>query len=142
MTDDDDAAQRLYEEAMKHNWRQSASQSHAALARALFERAAVKQHRKALRELAEMMFAGSGGPKEPERGIALKWAAFKLGDGDALEELSALLGSYAEDVVRSNDRDRARLAAEKAENAHELLAWIESYIDDKTRFAHLSVGHA
>jgi hypothetical protein len=137
-----DSLQDLYEQAMQHDWRQAESPSHAAFARALLERAAAGQHTKALRELSEVMFAGVGGPREPERALALKWAAFKRGDTEALDELSALLGSYSEEMIKALDRERAKVAAEKAEQAYVLISWIESYLNDTTQFAHLSVGQA
>jgi hypothetical protein len=140
--EESEPGQSLYEEALQYNWRASESSSNAAIARAAFERAAALHHRKALRELAEMMFAGAGGPREPERALALKWAACNLGDRDALEELSALLGSYAEELLRRKDSERAVLAATKAEEAHALVEWLSSYINEVSRLAHLSVGQA
>lgn len=139
---EEDTFQRLYEQAMQHDWRQPESPAHAALARGLLERAAHGGHKKALRELAEMMFAGVGGPHEPERALALKWNAFKLGEIEALEELSALLGSYAEELIKPEEQSRSKRAADKAEEAYELVKWIDSYINDTCQFAHLSVGQA
>lgn len=137
-----DRAQFLYEEGLKYNWRGPDSGANAALARAAFEQASRQQHPKALRELAEMMFAGSGGAKEQERALYLKWQAARLGEVEALEELSALLGSYAEGQVKSSDRTRAELAAEKAERAHELMNYLGSYLQNLSPCAHLHVGQA
>jgi TPR repeat protein len=140
--EDDELSQSLYEEAMQYNWRGPESLANAPIARAKFERAAALKYRKALRELAEMMFVGAGCPREPERALGLKWGACALGDYEALEELSALLGSYAEDSENNKDAHRASLAAEKAEEAHKLLEWLSGYIHDVSRYAHLSVGQA
>jgi len=139
---DDESLQQLYEQAMQHNWREAESPAHAALARGMLERAAHGGHSKALRELAEMMFYGAGGPKEPERAIALKWRSLMLGEVEALEELSALLETYSEDQIKPDDRSRSKAAADKAEAAYELLRWIESYVSQVSQHAHLSVGQA
>ena len=77
-------ADALYEEGMKYNWRQNGSFANAALSRANLQQAAVLGHTKALRELAEMMFAGSGGPKDQEHALWLKWSAFCRGDQESL----------------------------------------------------------
>ena len=137
-----DIAQSLYEQGLQYDWRGPESGANVALARAAFEQAARHRHPKALRELAEMMFAGSGGAKEQERALYLKWQAARLGEVEALEELSALLGSYAEEQVKASDRTRAELAAEKAEQARELMNYLGSYIQDLSPLADLSVGQA
>jgi len=139
---DDESLHLLYEQAMQHNWREAESPAHAALARGMLERAAHGGHRKALRELAEMMFFGTGGPTEPERAIGLKWKAVMLGEVEALEELSALLGTYSEAQIKPDDRSRSKAAADKAAAAYELLRWIEGYVSQLSQHAHLSIGHA
>ena len=141
-TNSQDLAQSLYEQGLKYDWRDPDSGANAAFARAAFEQAAKHRHPKALRELAEMMFAGSGGAKEQERAIHLLWQAVRLGEVEALDELSALLGSYAEEQLRPSDRTRAELAAEKAEQAHQLMSYLDSYIHDLSPLSHLSVGQA
>ena len=135
-------AQSLYEEGMKYNWRESESGANAALARAALEQAARLHHPKALRELAEMMFVGSGGAREQERALQLKFHAAQIGEIEALEELSALLESYAEGQVKSSGRNRAELAANKAVQASELLNYLSSYIAELSPLSHLSVGQA
>ena len=137
-----DIAQSLYEEGLEYDWRSTESAANTALARAAFEQSARLLHPKAMRELAEMMFAGSGGAKEQERALFLKWQAARLGEVEALEELSALLGSYAEEQVKPTDKTRAELAAEKAEQAHELMNHLGSYIQGLSPLSHLSVGQA
>ncbi len=130
-----DVGEELYEEGMKYNWRQSESPANAALSRATLERAAATGHTKAIREVAEMMFQGSGGPKNQEHALWLKWSAFVRGDSDALEELSALLESYAESMPQPNDRQRASDAARKTEEAAERLAWLQSYLHGVARLS-------
>jgi len=144
MTGDKDSnlAQELYEQGMGYDWRAPESASNTAIARAAFERAAALKHKKALREFSEMMFVGAGGSTEPEKALRFKFAAFALGDLEALEELSALLGSYAENLVRDGDKKRAELAAEKAERAHELLQSLRSYIEDVSEFSQMGIGQA
>ncbi len=137
-----DLAQSLYEEGLKYDWRAPESGANAALARASFEQAARYRHPKAMCELAEMMFAGSGGAKEQERALHLKWQAARLGEVEAIDELSALLGTYAEEQVRPSDRSRAELAAAKAEQAHDLMNYLGSYIQGLSPLSHLSVGQA
>ncbi len=137
-----DLAQSLYEEGLKYNWRSPESAANSAVARAAFEQAARHSHPKALRELAEMMFAGAGGAKEQERALSLMWQAARLGEVEALEELSALLGSYAQEQVKTSDRSRAELAAGKAEKAHELMNYLGSYVQGLSPLAHLGVGQA
>jgi hypothetical protein len=139
---DQESLQVLYEQAMEHNWRQAESPAQTALARGLLERATHGGHSKALRELSEMMFVGAGGPREPERAIALKWKSFIRGEIEALEDLSALLESYSEDQIRPDDRNRSKAAADKAEAAHQLISWIESYVNQVSQHAYLSVGQA
>ena len=126
-------AEALYDEGMRYNWRQAASPANAALARAGLERAASLGHMKALREAAEMMFLGSGGPKDEEHALWLKWAAFVRGDGDALEELSALLGSYAESASDPSAKRDAARAALQAEEADERLRRVGTYVHDLLR---------
>ena len=129
----------LYKEALQYNWKASAVSTMTA--RAGFERAAALHHTGALRELAEMMFAGAGGPREQERAIGVKWTAVRLGDIEALEDLSAMLESYAEELLRDGgDSERAARASANAEKAHELLMSLGSYVDDVCRYAGLSDG--
>lgn len=135
MTDkpQNDPAEALYKEGMKYNWRQDKSPANATLSRATLESAAATGHTKALRELAEMMFQGSGGPRNQEHALWLKWSAFVRGDTEALEELSALLESYAEYVDQPDDRLRVNSAARKVEEASELLSWIGNYLHKLAR---------
>jgi TPR repeat protein len=135
-------AQFLYEEGKKYNWRGPESGANVAVARAAFEQAASLRHPKAMCELADMMFVGSGGAKEQERALQLKFHAARLGEIGALEELSALLGSYAEEQVKPSERSRAELAGKKAEQAGELLHYLASYIAGLSPLSHLSVGQA
>lgn len=123
-----DFAEELYAEGMRYNWRGAASSANAMLSRATLERAAATGHTKALRELSEMMFQGSGGPQNQEQALWLKWSAVVRGDIDALEELSALLESYAESLTQPNGRQHASEGARKAEEASEKLQWLGSYL--------------
>lgn len=129
-------AESLYAEGMKYNWRQNESLANAALSRANLERAAAMHHTKAIRELAEMMFVGSGGPKDQERALWLKWSASVRGDGDALEELADLLDSYAENVSDSETQAHATNAARKADEAFERLRYVGSFVHElfRTKF--------
>jgi TPR repeat protein len=128
-----DLADRLYAEGMKYNWRQNQSPANAALSRAAFERAANLGHTKALRELAEMVFLGSGGQMDQEQALWLKWSAFRQNDDDALEELVALLESYAESGLDGDEARRATKAAQKAEEAAEHLSYLGSYLFELVR---------
>lgn len=128
-----DLAATLYEEGMKYNWRQDKSPANAALSRANLERAAALGHSKAIRELAEMIFQGSGGPQNQEYALWLKWSAFVRGDNEALEELSALLESFAESVTQPGARQRAIEATRKAEEVGERLGWLGNYLHDLAR---------
>ncbi len=128
-----DRAKALYEEGMKYNWRQDKSPANAALSRATLECAAAMGHTKARRELAEMIFQGSGGPQNREHALWLKWSAFVRGDGEALEELSALLESYAESVTPPGARQRATDAARKAEEVSERVGWLGNYLHELAR---------
>ena len=130
---DKDLADKLYREGMTYNWRGDDSLANATLARALFERSARLGHTKALRELAEMMFVGSGGPKEMERALWLKWSAYRKNDEEALEELVALLESYAESGVDSGSQHRAENAARKAEEAGEQLRYVSDFLQALVR---------
>jgi len=123
-----DVGEKLYAEGMKYNWRQSESPANATLSRATLESSAATGHTKAIREVAEMMFQGSGGSKNPERALWLKWSAFMRGDSNALEELSALLESYAEALPQPIDRQRATDAARKTEELAKHFAWLQSYL--------------
>ncbi len=135
MTDksETNAAEALYAEGMKYNWRQNESPANAALSRANLERAAALGHTKAIRELAEMMFAGSGGPKDQEHALWLKWSACVRGDDESLEELAALLDSYAENVSDSGTQVRATNAARKSEEAYERLRYVGSFVHELFR---------
>lgn len=126
-------AEELYVQGMQYNWRQGKSQANAALARALFERAAAMEHHKSIRALSEMLFVGAGGSKDQEHALWLKWAACLRGDSDALDELSVLLGSYAESITDPGDKQRAENAARKAEEADERLKYLGSYLHDLIR---------
>lgn len=127
-SDERELAERHYADGMQYNWRDAESPKNAMLARALLERAAALEHPKALRELAEMEFSGTGGPKNQEHALWLKWAAIVRGDHEALEELSALLETYAESIPNSLEKNRAAGAAAKAEAAGEALQWLGSYL--------------
>jgi TPR repeat protein len=140
--EDKPLGQELYEKAMQYNWRTSQSPSNAMIARAALEQAAKAGHTKALRELAEMMFEGSGGAAEPERALGLKLSAALRGDQAALEELSDLLESYAESQVRMQDKQRAMDAAVQAQQAYQSFQWLSAYIQELSPLAHLSVGQA
>lgn len=130
---DPSLAEKLYAEGMAYDWRGEQSPASTAIARAAFEQAASVGHVKALRELSEMMFQGSGGPQERERALWLKWAAFVRGDQEALEELSDMLGSFAEAASDDEGRKRAERASEKAEEAHQHLRWLGSYLHELVR---------
>lgn len=125
---DKDLADELYREGMKYNWRGDDSLANSTLSRAAFERSASFGHTKALRELAEMMFLGSGGPREMEHALWLKWSAYRKNDEEALEELVALLESYAESGADPDNRRRADKAARKAEEAGEQLRCVSSFL--------------
>ncbi len=126
-------AESLYQEGMKYNWTHNNSPSNSTLARIAFQGAAEKGHTKAMRELAEMIFQGSGGAKNQEQALFWKWSAFKKGDLEALEELSALLGSYAEILSEFNEAKYANKTAQKAEDAFLILNEIESYLHELRR---------
>jgi TPR repeat protein len=128
-----DLAEQLYAEGMKYNWRQSQSPANAALSRANLERAAALGHTKAIREFAEMMFAGSGGPKDEEQALWFKWSAFVKGDNESLEELATLLESYAENTADAGMQQRATTAARKAEEAHERLRSVRNFVHELIR---------
>lgn len=134
-------AEVLYSEGMKYNWRQNESPANAALSRANLERAAALGHTKAIREFAEMMFAGSGGQKDQEHALWLKWSAFARGDDESLEELAALLDSYAENVADSGTQKRAVLAARKAEEADERLRYLRSFVHELFRTKLIAKGN-
>lgn len=121
-------ANRLYAEGMQYNWRGDESLANATLSRAAFERSAALGHTKAQRELAEMMFLGSGGPKDMERALWLKWSAYRKNDEEALEELVALLESYAEFGVDSDSQRRAGNAARKVEEARGHLRYVGDFL--------------
>jgi len=128
-------AEELYAQGMKHNWRQGESFEQATLSRANLERAAALGHLKAMREFAEMLYAGSGGPKDCERALWLKWQAYSSGDVEALEELTALLESYSEEGSDERARGRAGLAAQKAEEASVRMRWLSDYLRDVFRLS-------
>lgn len=130
MTPNDPIANQLYADGMSHNWRQAESFEQATLSRANLEQAAARGHLKAMREFAEMLFAGSGGTKDCERALWLKWQAHKLGDRVALEELTALLESYSEEHTDVSARNRADLAARKSEETSKCSQWLGDYLED------------
>lgn len=126
-------ADKLYAEGKKYNWRQDESPANAALSRAAFERAASLGNTRAIRELAEMIFLGSGGPKEPERALGLKLSAIWHDDDEALEELVALLESYAESDIDAGSKRRAENAARKTEEAGEHLRYVRAFVHELIR---------
>ena len=126
-------AETLYLEGMKYNWRQDESPANAALSRANLERASAMGHIKAIREYAEMLFAGSGGPKDEERALWLKWSAFLRGSDESLEELAALLDSYAENTADAGMRRQASATARKADEAYERLRSVGSFVHELVR---------
>lgn len=128
-----DIAEEIYAEGMKYNWREAESPANAMLARACLERAAATGHTKALRELSEMMFQGSGGLRNQEHALWLKWSACARGDFDAFEELSTLLESFALSLTHEDDRRRAIDGARKAEEVAEQLQWLKSYLHELVR---------
>jgi len=123
-----DFAGQLYKEGMQYNWRQDKSPSNAALSRASLERAAALGHTRAIREYAEMLFVGSGGPKDQEHALWLKWSAYRQGDSAALDELSALLDSYAEGARDPATSRQAAATARKAEEVYAHLQSVESFL--------------
>jgi hypothetical protein len=135
--EDKKLADLLYSEGMKYNWRGDESLANETLSRAAFERSAKLGHTKALRELSEMMFLGSGGTKDPEQALLLKWRAFQNNDEEALDELVALLESYSELNVDTENQQRAKRAAKMGEVVGEHLRYIDSFLrelsDEKLR---------
>jgi len=129
-----DFAETLYRDGMRYNWNQGNGLENSALARAAFERAAVIGHTKALREVAEMVFVGAGGPQDQEHALWLKWSAFGRGDYEALEELSALLESYSDTITSPQSKQRAAEAAKKVEEVGERLRWLKSYLHNLASF--------
>jgi hypothetical protein len=130
----------LYEEGMQYNWRHAESPACAALSRANLERAAAMGHCKALREVAEMVFVGAGGVQNREHALWLKWSAFMRGDVEVLEDLSALLESYAEGLTQTTDVQRASSGARKAAEAKEHLQWLGGYLHELLREKNLNAN--
>lgn len=127
-------AETLYKEGMKYNWSQDKTPAGATLARANLERAAALGHPRAIRALADMMFAGSGGPKEQEHALWLKWQAFSCGDQESLEDLSAMLDSYSEnEALHKNIRKMAYEAAGKTDEAIERLESVGRFLRELVR---------
>lgn len=126
-------ADELYAVGMSHNWRQSESFEQATLSHANLKLAAARGHLKAMREFAEMLYAGSGGPRDCELALWLKWQAHSRGDREALEELIALLESYSEKLGDEGGKSRAVLAARKAEETSKHLGWLRDYLEDVFR---------
>ncbi len=134
------SAEELYRNGLEKNWRGSGEGMDAALARAMFERSASMGHVGGIRELAEMMFVGSGGSSEPERALLLKLQAARRGSVEALDELAAMLAEYSEQQVRQLDREKASAAALKAEEAHARIRWLENYLNGLAVDPHKSIG--
>ena len=126
--DEEKLADDLYSEGRKYDGQGDKSLANATLARAAFERAARLGHLKALRALADMEFLGSGGPKNMEHALWLKWRAYQSGDAEALEELVDLLESFSEASEDEFTKQRAENAARKAEEVPEHLGYIGSFI--------------
>jgi TPR repeat protein len=119
-------ADRFYNEAKQYNLRDKPGD--AALARSLFASAARLGHVQATCDLAGMMFEGFGGPKEQAKAMAIKWQAFASNDVEPLEELSELLHSYADALTDPAEKRRALSAAEKADQAFELLRYVSIFV--------------
>lgn len=134
-------AETLYAKGMEYNWKHNESPANAALSRANLERAAALGHTKAIRELAEMTFAGAGGPKDQEHALWLKWSAFVRGDEEALEELAALLDSYTENVTDPGTKNRAATAARKAEEIEERLRYVGNFVHELFRTKLVAAGN-
>jgi TPR repeat protein len=117
---------RLYEEAKKYNRRENPA--NAVLAYSMFARAADSGHTQAKAKLAEMMFFGSGGPKEQVRAMALTWQVFAPSDFDPLESLTEQLHIYADELLDPVEQVRALQAAEKLEAALQSLRDASGYV--------------
>ena len=101
---DIDLAEKLYREGLNYNWREGHLPENLMCARAAFTNAARLGHVKAGREVAEMIFFGSGGPKDMEEALLRMWNAYGKNDEEALDELVALLESYAESDLAPEKR--------------------------------------
>ena len=95
-------------------------------------------HTKTLRELAEMMLFGAGGPKDMEHALWLKWTAYRRNnDEETLEELVDLLKSYAESGLHPDLQRRAESAALNVEEAREELRYVDGFL---RRLVHEKLG--
>jgi hypothetical protein len=129
-------AERLYQEAKQYNWRDKPGD--AALARPLFASAAHLGHVQAKCDLAGMMFVGQGGPKEQAKAMAMTWQTFASNGVGPLEELGELLHSYTDALVDPAEKQRALNAAEKADQAFDLLRYVSAYVTELARLDALS----
>lgn len=125
-------AEALYTEGMEYDWRQDKSPAAATLARAAFQQSATMGHTGALRSLAHMIFDGRGGGQDQKQALLLLWSAFRRGDRDALEELSDMLGSYAE-VTSPSKHKQAEQMAQKVGEVAALVSFIESFMHELVR---------
>ena len=123
-------ANHLYAEGKKYDWKQDRSPPAATLARANFQQAASMGHQGAVRALAHLIYEGRGGPQDREHGLLLLWSAFKRGDDDALEELSDLLATYAEEAGHSAQASKAAVLANTVEEVNVGLGKISSFMDE------------
>ena len=131
---DRDLADKLYAEGMKYNWRGNESLANGTFSRAAFERSGNLGHTKALRELAEMMFLGEGGPKDMEHALWLKWTAYRRNnDEETLEELVDLLESYAESGLHPDLQRRAESASGNVKEAREKLRYVDGFLRELVR---------
>jgi TPR repeat protein len=135
MPDDDNqsAADYLYAEGKKYDWKQDKSPSAATLAFANFQQAAEMGHTGAVRALAHLTYEGRGGPQDRKKGLLLLWSAFRRGDHEALEELGDLLASYAEQVHEPQEAERTAGIAETIEALNTGLGRIESFMYELAR---------
>ena len=79
-------------------------------------------------KLAEMLFSGSGGPKEQVRAMAITWQVFAPNDFDPLESLIEQLHMYADQSLDPVEQVRAREAAEKLEATPPSLRVASGYV--------------
>jgi hypothetical protein len=119
-------AEQLYQKAKRLNWRNDAGD--AALAYAYLENAAGKGHTRAKFDWALMMSFGAGGPKDPARAMGLMLSVFAPEGLEPLDSLVEQLQACAADGLVPDEQDRAERAAEKAEQAVELLRYVFAYV--------------
>ncbi len=128
-SDDQNIGEHYFQTGKKYDLSQSASPSNGTLARASFQQGAYMGHTGCIRALAEVMYYGVGGAKEPLEAIRLLWIAYLKGDRFALDELADMFEDFAGNELANVETDLLISAAQDSREIARLVRRVEQFLN-------------